>query len=265
MNSYRYFSVNVAADAVAEVIIDHPPMNSLNYEVYHELSLLLEELESDPAVGAVLFGSNHPKVFISGADIKDMEGYDRRSGAVSRKVDTVQGVFQRLQRFPKPTVAAITGHALGGGCEFSLCVDFRVMTEGPARIGQPEVALGIIPGGGGTQRLPRLIGRAAATEMLMLSSRLSANEAKAVGLVSRVGETDEDTREIARDLAKHLAARAPLAIRAIKRAMNEGVDGDLVNGLAIERAEVIEVLDTADAREGVQAFLDKRDPNWEGR
>jgi enoyl-CoA hydratase len=101
--------------------------------------------------------------------------------------------------------------------------------------------------------------------MLMLGSRLSASEAKGVGLVSRVGETDDDTREIARDLAKHLAARAPLAIRAIKRAMNEGVDGDLVNGLAIERAEVIEVLDTADAREGVQAFLDKRDPNWEGR
>ena len=225
---------------------------------------MLEELESDERVRAVVFSSNHPRVFISGADIKDMEGYDRRSGAVARKVDTVQGVFLRLQRFPKPTVVAITGHALGGGCEFSLCMDFRVMTEGAARIGQPEVGLGIIPGGGGTQRLPRLVGRAVATEMLMLGRRLSAKEAEAVGLITRVGATEEETMQIAGDLAAQLAKQAPLAVRAIKRALNDGFDSDLTLGLAVEREGVIEVLDTQDAREGVQAFLSKRDPNWEG-
>ncbi len=264
MIEYRFFGVEIRDDAVADVIIDRPPVNALSTAVYDELSLLLEQLESDQAAKAVLFRSVHPKIFISGADLKDMEGYDRRRGAVTRKVDTVQGVFMRLQRFPKPTVAAITGHALGGGCEFSLCVDFRVMTEGAARIGQPEVGLGIIPGGGGTQRLPRLVGRAVATEMLMLGNWLSAREARAVGLVSRVGATDQETLEIARKLAARLANRAPVAIRAIKRALNEGVDGDLVDGLSVERDEVIEVIDTHDAREGVQAFLEKREPRWEG-
>ncbi len=264
MTRYRYFSVH-AEGRVADVVIDKPPMNSLDYDLYRELSDLVSELEADPDVRAVLFRSEHPKVFISGADIGDMADYDRRRGPLAHKVDTVHTTFLRLQRLSKPTVVALTGHALGGGCEFSLCMDFRVMTEGFARIGQPEVSLGIIPGGGGSQRLARLIGRGRATAMLMLGERLSAQEAHAVGLVSEVGATDEETLSIARDLARRLASQAPAAIRAVKRALNDGVDGDLVGGLAIEREAVLEVLQTEDAEEGVAAFLEKRQPEWKGR
>ncbi|HSG78718.1 MAG TPA: enoyl-CoA hydratase/isomerase family protein [Acidimicrobiia bacterium] len=264
MTDFQFLRVTVA-DGVADVVIDKPPVNSLSYEMYDEISRLVDVLEGDPDVRAVVFRSAQEKIFMAGADIKDMQGYDRRRGPAARKIDTASATFLRLQRMARPTVVAITGHALGGGCEFSLAMDFRVMTEGRARIGQPEVSLGIIPGGGGTQRLTRLVGRAKATEMLMLGERLSAREAEAIGLVNRVGETDEETLEIARGLAGRLAGQAPVAIRLIKRALNEGVDGDLVRGLAVEREAMIEAYLSADADEGVAAFLEKRDPEWEGR
>ena len=263
MSEFPHLHVEIA-DGVADVVIDKPPVNSLDYELYAELSSLLDALGSFGDVRAVMFRSGIEKIFISGADIKDMVEYDRRRGASARKVDTVQATFTQLQRFPKPTVVAITGHALGGGCEFSLCMDFRVMQGGRPRIGQPEVNLGIIPGGGGSQRLARLVGRGVATEMLMLGKLLSAAEALDVGLVHRVGDSREDTIEQARELAVELATKAPIAIKGIKRALNDGVDGTLTAGLAVEREAVIEALGTKDAEEGVAAFLEKRDPEWRG-
>lgn len=263
MTDFPHLHVDIA-DGVAAVVIDKPPVNSLDYELYAELSALLDTLDSDDDVRAVMFRSGIKKIFISGADIKDMVDYDRRRGASARKVDTVHATFLRLQRFPKPTVVAITGHALGGGCEFSLCMDFRVMQGGRARIGQPEVNLGIIPGGGGSQRLARLVGRGVATEMLMLGKILSAAEAQDIGLVHRVGDSKTDTIDQARALAAELATKAPIAIKGIKRALNDGVDGDLTAGLAVEREAVIEALGTKDAEEGVAAFLEKRDPEWRG-
>ena len=263
MTDFEFLRVDIDG-GVAEVTFDKPPANTLDYALYDELSRLLDQLESDAVVRAVVFRSANEKIFISGADINDMVDYDRRRGASARKVDTVHTTFLRLQRFAKPTIAAITGHAVGGGCEFSLSVDFRVMTDGRPRIGQPEVNLGILPGGGGSQRLARLVGRQAATEMLMLGSLLSATEAKEIGLVGRVGADDADTLAQARQLAAELATKAPVAIKMIKRALNDGVDGDLTAGLAVEREAVIEALGTADAAEGVAAFLEKRDPEWRG-
>jgi enoyl-CoA hydratase len=263
LTDFPHFHVDIA-DGVADVVIDKPPVNSLDYELYAELSSLLDVLESNDEVRAVLFRSANEKIFISGADIKDMVDYDRRRGASARKVDTVQSTFTRLQRFSKPTVVAITGHALGGGCEFSLCIDFRVMLGGRPRIGQPEVNLGIMPGGGGSQRLARLVGRSVATEMLMLGKILSAAEAQDVGLIHRVGDSPDDTVEQARELALELSKKAPIAIKGIKRALNDGVDGTLTAGLAVEREAVIEALGTKDAEEGVAAFLEKRDPEWRG-
>jgi len=263
MTGFDHLRVGVDG-GVADVVIDKPPMNSLDVGLYTELSDLVSDLEADDEVQAVLFRSAHEKVFLSGADIKDMADYDRRRGPLARKVDLVHATFLRLQRMARPTVVALTGHALGGGCEFSLCMDFRVMTEGWARIGQPEVGLGIIPGGGGSQRLARLVGRGAATEMLMLGSRLTATEARAIGLVHRVGADDGETLSLARELATRLAAQAPAAIRAVKRALNDGVDGDLVGGLAVEREAVVDVLQTKDAEEGVAAFLEKREARWTG-
>ena len=248
------------AGSVAEVVIDRPPMNTLDYEMYDQLAQVTEQLESDPAVRAVLFRSANEKVFVSGADIAQMRNYDRRRGASARKVDTVHATFLRIQRMSKATVVVITGHALGGGCELSLCMDFRVMATGRARIGLPEINLGIVPGGGGTQRLARLIGRAAATEMLLLGERLDAEQALRVGLVSRVGSDADDALEQGRQLAGRLAGQSPTATRLIKRALNDGVDGDLVNGLGVEREAVIEALGSPDAIEGMNAFLEKRPP-----
>lgn len=258
--------VRVTTEAgVATATLDRPPANSLDYELYEELSLLLDELESDDEVRAVVFASALESIFISGGDIKAMARYDRRRGASARKVDTVHTTFLRLQRFAKPTVGAITGHALGGGCEFALCLDFRLMARGRPRIGLPEVTLGIVPGGGGTQRLARLVGRAAATEMLMLGSRLDADRAERIGLVHEACDDAEATHARAAELAADLATRAPVAIRAIKRALNAGVDGDLPAGLAVEREAVIEVLGTEDAQEGATAFIEKREPRFRGR
>lgn len=253
------------SDAVAEVVLDRPPANALDYELYAELNLLIDELESDDTVRAVLFASANERIFMAGADLRDMESYDRRRGATARKVDTVQSVFLRLQRLAKPTVGVITGHALGGGCEFSLCLDLRVMSRGPARIGLPEVTLGFVPGGGGTQRLARLVGRGEATRMLMLGIRLDADEALRVGLITEVASDAEAALARGRELAQQLATMPPVAIRLIKRALNDGVDGDLTAGLAVEREAVIEALATEDAREGPRAFLEKRSPRFEGR
>lgn len=261
MTDTPFLHVEVA-DAVAEVVIDRPPMNTLDYEMYEQLAAVAERLESDDAVRAVLFRSAHATVFVSGADIAQMQHYDRRRGASARKVDTVHTTFLRIQRLAKPTVAVITGHALGGGCELALCMDFRVMARGRARIGLPEVNLGIVPGGGGTQRLPRLIGRAAATELLLLGSRLGADEALARGLVSRACDDADAALGTGRDLAAALAGQSPTAVRLIKRALNDGLDGDLVRGLAVEREAVIEALASPDAVEGFTAFLEKRPPAY---
>lgn len=251
-----------AVGAVAEVVIDRPPMNTLDYEMYEQLTLVVERLASDDAVRAVLFRSAHPGVFVSGADIAQMQHYDRRRGASARKVDTVHAAFLGVQRLGKPTVAVIAGHALGGGCELALCMDFRVMAQGRPRIGLPEVNLGIVPGGGGTQRLARLIGRAAATEMLLLGERLDAEAALRVGLVSRACPDADAALTEGRALAARLAGQSPTAMRLIKRALNDGVDGDLVRGLAVEREAVIEALAGPDAVEGFTAFLEKRPPRY---
>lgn len=259
-----WFSVTTV-EGVATATLDRPPANALDYELYEELTLLLEALESDDAVRAVVITSAMDHIFVSGGDIKAMATYDRRRGASARKVDTVHATFQRLQRFAKPTVGAITGHALGGGCELALCLDLRVMARGRARIGLPEITLGIIPGGGGTQRLARLVGRGPATELLMLGRRIDADRAAAIGLVHEACEDADATRARAQELARELAAMPPVALRAIKRALNDGVDADLPAGLAVEREAVIEVLGSEDAQEGAQAFLEKRDPVFRGR
>lgn len=250
---------------VATATLDRPPANALDYELYDELSVLLEELESDDSVRAVVFASANERIFLAGADLRDMESYDRRRGASARKVDTVQATFLRLQRLGKPTVGAINGHALGGGCEFALCLDLRIMARGRARIGLPEVTLGFVPGGGGTQRLARLVGRAEATRMLFLGARLDADEAVRIGLVTEAVDGGDGVLGRAQELAAELAALPPVALRLVKRALNDGVDGDLPAGLAVEREAVIEALATEDAREGPRAFLDKRAPRYQGR
>jgi enoyl-CoA hydratase len=161
--------------AVAEVTIDNPPANALTNELYERLQTLTGELEDDRSVRAIVFVSAHPTIFVAGADIGAMANYDFRREAIERKVRLVHDTFLRVQRLSKPTLVSIEGHALGGGCELALSLDMRFMSRGKARIGLPEAGLGIVPGGGGTQRLPRLVGRARATQMMMLGERLDAD------------------------------------------------------------------------------------------
>jgi len=246
------------ADGVAHVTIDNAPANALTDELYEELRALVVRLELDDDVRAVVFDSAHDSIFVAGADIRKMAEYDFRRGAVARKVDLVHGAFLRLQRLTKPTVGALTGHALGGGCELALALDFRVMTRGTARIGLPEVGLGIIPGGGGTQRLPRLVGRAKAAELMLLAERLDADAALAIGLVTSVADDPDATRAEALALAARLAAMPRSSVRLIKMCLNDGYDGDLVRGLAVERAAAVEALLQDEAREGISAFVERR-------
>src|SRR3954470_8286686 len=171
-------------DGVAPLTIDNPPANALTDELYEQLRAAVVALELDDEVRAVVVVSAHERSFVAGADIKRMADYDFRRGAVARKIDLVHGTFLRLQRLGKPTIAAIEGHALGGGCELALAMDFRYMARGRARIGLPEAGLGIIPGGGGTQRLARLVGRAHATRLMMLAERLDADGAERIGLIT---------------------------------------------------------------------------------
>jgi enoyl-CoA hydratase len=246
------------ADAVAEVTIDNPPANALTNELYERLQALADELENDRSVRAVVFLSAHPTIFVAGADIGAMANYDFRREAIERKVRLVHETFLRIQRLSKPTLASIEGHALGGGCELALSLDMRFMSRGKARIGLPEAGLGIVPGGGGTQRLARLVGRGRATEMMMLGERLDADAAERCGLVNAACDDPAATRAAARDMARRLAEMPSSSLRLIKRCLNDGYDGDLVDGLEIERAAAIEALLQPEAREGIAAFLERR-------
>jgi enoyl-CoA hydratase len=252
------------SDAVAWVTIENPPANALTDELYEQLRTLVMRLELDDAVRAVVFASDHESIFVAGADIRRMADYDFRRGAVTRKIDLVHGTFLRLQRLTKPTVAAITGHALGGGCELTLALDFRVMSRGAARIGLPEAGLGIIPGGGGTQRLPRLVGRAHAADLMLLARRLDADAAARIGLVNEACDDVEMTRARERALARELAAMPRSSVRLIKASLNDGYDADLARGLGVERANAVEALLQPEAREGIAAFLERRPARFQG-
>jgi enoyl-CoA hydratase/carnithine racemase len=244
--------------AVAEVTIDNPPANALTNELYQRLQTLTDELENDRAVRSVVFVSAHPTIFVAGADIAAMANYDFRREAIERKVTLVHETFLRIQRLSKPTLASIEGHALGGGCELALSLDMRFMVRGKARIGLPEAGLGIVPGGGGTQRLPRLIGRGRATQMMMLAERIDADAAERCGLINAAHDDAAATRAAAHDMARRLAEMPSSSLRLIKRCLNDGYDCDLINGLDIERGAAIEALLQPEAREGISAFLERR-------
>jgi len=257
MSAADLITIAPSSAGVTLVEINNPPANALTEELYTALGDTITELELDEGTRAVVFASAHASIFIAGADIAAMANYDFRRGAIARRVDLVSSCFLRVQRLGKPTIAAIEGHALGGGCELALALDFRIMSRGPARIGLSEAALGIIPGGGGTQRLPRLVGRAKATELLMLARRLDADEAERIGLITAACEPGE-ARSSAIEYAERLAAMPRSSLRLIKRALNDGYDSALTGGLAVEREAAIEALLSPEAREGISAFLEKR-------
>ncbi len=238
-------------DGVATIRLNRPPMNALDTRVQAGFSAAAQEVNQRRDIRAVvLYGG--PKVFAAGADVKEMADWDHltmieRSGVLSASFSAVAGIT-------KPVIAAITGYALGGGLELALCADLRIAGDN-AKLGLPEILLGIIPGAGGTQRLPRLIGPSRAKEMIYTGRFVDANEALAIGLVDRVVAPDAVYDE-ALALAKKLAAGAPLALRAAKAAIDRGLEVDLNTGLEIERQRFAELFATADQRNGMASFVE---------
>jgi len=238
-------------EAIATIRLDRPPMNALNAQLQDEIAAAAAEVDADPAVRAVvLYGGE--KVFAAGADIKQMaEAHFAQVAVDSRRL---QAAFTAVARIGKPVVAAVTGYALGGGLELALCADFRVVGEG-ARVGQPEILLGIIPGAGGTQRLPRLIGPARAKDIVFTGRFVAAAEALQIGLVDKV-VPDAEVYEAARGLVARYATGPAVALRAAKQAIDAGLESDLDTGLEIERLNFAALFATEDQRTGMCSFIE---------
>ena len=244
--------VRVEIDAaIATIRLDRPPMNALNAQVQSEIAAAAAQVSDDPQVRAVIiYGSE--KVFAAGADIKEMaEASYAEMAADSRRL---QDSFTAVARIGKPVVAAITGYALGGGLELALCADFRVAGES-AKVGQPEILLGIIPGAGGTQRLPRLVGPARAKDIVFSGRFVGAPEALAIGLVDAV-VPDAEVYQAARDLVGRYASGPAVALRAAKQAIDAGLEVDLTTGLEIERLHFAGLFATEDQRTGMRSFIE---------
>jgi enoyl-CoA hydratase/carnithine racemase len=244
--------VTVQTDqAVATIRLERPPMNALNAQVQDEIAAAAAQVTADQEVRAViLYGGE--KVFAAGADIKEMA--DASYGRMAADTRRLQDSFTAVAKIPKPVVAAITGYALGGGLELALCADFRVAGES-ARVGQPEILLGVIPGAGGTQRLPRLVGPARAKDIVFTGRFVGAAEALAIGLVDKL-VPDAEVYQAARDLVARYAGGPALALRAAKQAIDEGLDVDLDTGLEIERLNFAGLFATEDQRTGMRSFIE---------
>jgi enoyl-CoA hydratase/carnithine racemase len=243
--------VRVEADqAVATIWLERPPMNALNAQVQEEIAAAAAQVSDDPAIRAVVIYGG-PKVFAAGADIKEMSGASCSQIAVTTR--RLQDAFTAVAKIPKPVVAAITGYALGGGLELALCADFRIAGES-ARLGQPEILLGVIPGAGGTQRLPRLIGPAKAKDIVFTGRFVGAGEALAMGLLDQV-VPDADVYTAALELIAGYAAGPALALRAAKQAIDEGLGVDLDSGLEIERLNFAALFATEDQKTGMRSFV----------
>lgn len=256
-------------EGLAVVRFNSPPVNALSQALFDELGQVVERLETAEGIRAAVFTSAVPGIFMAGADLSEFLAL---AGGEAQAVERAQAtlalyhdLFSRIEALPYPTVAAINGHALGGGCEFVLACDFRVMVDdGQSEIGLPEVRLGLFPGGGGTQRLPRLIGEARAKELILRGWRLKAPEAQAIGLVNDT-YPEAEFAEKALDLGQRLARQATAALGLAKRNIQRSLDLPLAEGLKAEGEDFLRVLATEDAREGIQAFFEGRKAQFQGR
>ncbi|HVV30313.1 MAG TPA: enoyl-CoA hydratase-related protein [Mycobacteriales bacterium] len=237
--------------AVVTVRVDRGPTNALSRVVREEIRLAARAVSADPQVRAVVL-SGGPKIFAAGGDIAEFAAMSEADMAA--EVDALQSSFTAVARIAKPVVAAVSGYALGGGLELALCADVRVAGDN-ARLGQPEILLGLMPGGGGSQRLPRLVGPARAKDLIFTGRHVLADEALAIGLVDRVVPAD-DVCTAALDLARRFAAGPTRAIAAAKRAIDDGADCGVPGGLALERELFVRLFGTEDARSGMRSFLD---------
>jgi enoyl-CoA hydratase len=252
------------ADGVATLTLNRPDlMNAINQRLKDELALALEAIEADDAVRVLLVTGAGDRAFCAGADIKERAGSEPTPAEFVFRQQATHRLFNRIEELSKPVIAALNGVAYGGGAEIALCADLRVMSEA-ASIGLTEVNLGVIPAGGGTQRLPRLIGASKAKELIFTGARLNAAQALAIGLVNRVVPAIE-TRAAGFELARQIASKPPLAVRLAKQAIDKGQQTDVHTAMAFELYAAGILFDTEDRREGMRAFVEKRAPEFRGR
>jgi enoyl-CoA hydratase len=265
--------LQVSTDAfVTTIKMDRPPVNAIVPELQEELLETLDRLEDADATRVVVLTSAIERQFMAGADLKAMggeSGFDRENPATLERVAQMsrrsQAAFTQIEHFPKPLIAAINGHAVGGGCELALACDYRLMIDdGRSTIGQTEVSVGLIPGAGGTQRLPRLIGRARATELIFESVRLKAPEAAAIGLVHAAIPAADFEQTVLRR-AQRLASLAPVALRLAKEAILAGLERPAGKGYEVEAENFGRVAMTEDAMIGILAFVSKQQPEFKGK
>jgi enoyl-CoA hydratase len=250
-------------DAFATITIDRPKvLNALSHETRAELALAIDELGVEPAVRAIIVTGSGQKAFSSGADIAELEALETGQEGFEHSRRSHELLF-KMHALPKPVIMAVNGYALGGGCELALAGDIILASEN-AQFGLPEVGLGIIPGFGGTQRLPRLIGRIRALEVILTGRRLRADEALEMGLVNRVVPLDQ-LMATAEGMARTIAQKAPLAVALAKRSLYDGLETGPRAGNEAEMAYFGLAVGTADRREGTSAFLQKRVPEWQGK
>jgi len=246
---------------VAILTVNRPDkLNALNDQVREDMLAALAEIEADDSIGVVVLTGAGEKSFIAGADIGEFAGrspFDQRHAMRSPRI------FDIMSSFPKPVIAMINGFCLGGGCELALSCDLRIASE-KARFGQPEINLGLIPGGGGTQRLPRLVGLGNALRLILTGDMIGAAEAQSMGLVEMVVPADE-LRAKTMEIANKMASKSPLTLKVAKEAVRASQKLSLEEGITYERDLFCLCFSTEDKKEGVEAFLAKRPAEWKGR
>jgi enoyl-CoA hydratase len=232
-------------------------LNALSSEVLHELDQAIDIIDKDEEIHIVIL-TGEGRAFVAGADIKEMKDMDVFQAR--EFADCGLNVFRKIELMEKPIIAAVNGFALGGGCELSMCCDIRIASE-KAKFGQPEVGLGIIPGFAGTQRLSRLVGMGRAKELIFTTDMINAEEAYRIGLVNKVVSADQLMEE-ALNMANKIVGKGQIAVRFAKTSINRGMETDIETGMAIERDLFGLCFSTEDQKEGMEAFLEKRNPNY---
>ncbi len=266
MAERQYVKVSVE-NRIAVLTIDHPPANAFNEQTIEDLASAFDEVSANVDVKTIIITGAGQFTFVAGADINEIkEQIDLGRAGKEVKRDLIvkgQGLFTRIEQSTKPVIAAINAICLGGGLELAMACHIRIASD-TARLGQPEVSLGLLPGWGGTARLPRLIGRGKAIELILTGDMITAQEAARLGLVNKVVPSGQVVKT-ALDLAKKITSKSAMAAGAILRAINHGMEVSLLDALKLEEDEFVELCGTYDAHEGVSAFLEKRQPKFQDK